>query len=541
MESSPVRPDTLDTLLQRAREARDASSLESGRDLAAQAWARARELGDRAAQAQAGHLLCFFQFRLGALAALLASGDQTLPLLDAAAARIELLRWMTLAGCEIGRFDRALEHANAVSALAEQTDDPRARASALSVLAACFERMGDPWQAERLMGEALTIVREHGSVFDRMVTLNNLSAVLIGAFYLLRGGDADPQEAREALQRAGAHAAEALPLAIELGDPVYRVFVEGNLGEVLLHLGELDEAAQRLQRSLREALQGGYDAQAWRIRCSMGELLIEQGRLAEAKAALETLLHDMRDADVRATLVRLRHALYRACRELGLAGEALVHLEQHQLLERRRATAQLKAQSQHFVTRVEAEQSRLQAERARLEAQQQRLRAAEFEAHALRDPLTGLPNRRLFEQALPAVLAEAQARAAPLALALLDLDHFKHVNDRFGHGVGDRVLIALAQMLRENTRASDVLARIGGEEFLVVLPDTEPERAREVCERLCQRVAAHPWDGVAPGLGATLSIGLAHAPGYALDELFERADAALYRAKQRGRNRVEAG
>lgn len=107
------------------------------------------------------------------------------------------------------------------------------------------------------------------------------------------------------------------------------------------------------------------------------------------------------------------------------------------------------------------------------------------------------------------------------------------------HAVGDRVLAALAQMLRENTRGSDLVARIGGEEFLLVLPDAPPADALEVCERLRARVAMHDWGQLAPGLTVTPSLGLAHAPGYAAQRLFERADAAMYRAKNLGRNRVE--
>ncbi|HEX5631635.1 MAG TPA: GGDEF domain-containing protein, partial [Gemmatimonadales bacterium] len=107
-----------------------------------------------------------------------------------------------------------------------------------------------------------------------------------------------------------------------------------------------------------------------------------------------------------------------------------------------------------------------------------------------------------------------------------------------GHAVGDRVLVQLAQRLREDTRNRDVLARIGGEEFLIVFDETPPSQARDVCERLRARVAAHPWHELAPGLTVTLSIGLAHAPPYRLEPLFETADRAMYLAKQHGRNRI---
>jgi diguanylate cyclase (GGDEF)-like protein len=107
--------------------------------------------------------------------------------------------------------------------------------------------------------------------------------------------------------------------------------------------------------------------------------------------------------------------------------------------------------------------------------------------------------------------------------------------------VGDRVLVAMAQLLRECVRNADLVARIGGEEFLAVLPDADETRAREICERIRQRIASHDWAAVAPGLTVTLSAGLASAPPYDEAALATRADQALYRAKALGRNRVEAG
>src|SRR6185369_13728974 len=145
------------------------------------------------------------------------------------------------------------------------------------------------------------------------------------------------------------------------------------------------------------------------------------------------------------------------------------------------------------------------------------------------------------DRRMPAILESAETQSQPLAVALVDLDHFKQINDRFGHAIGDKVLMQIAQQLRENTRSSDVLARIGGEEFLIVFADMPTSQAMEVCERLRVRVAAHDWRSLAPGLAVTLSIGLANAPPYRLGALFEEADRAMYRAKQGGRNRIAVG
>lgn len=543
MESPPSSPGAAEPvadLLQRARAARDASALAEGRELSQRAWDRSADGGSADERAEAGFLLCLFLYRLGALTELLAVGPDVLATMKAHARRAnraDLLRWMTLAGCELGRFEAALHCANEACSLAQELGDQRQLALSLTALGACFERMGDPWQAERLMGDALEVAREADDPFAQLVTLNNLCAVCIGAFYVLRGGD-EPADATAALRRALVHAREARSLLPHFTDPFFSVFVEGNLGEVLLHLGNTDEARGLLDGALQRGLEQGYEAQVWRIRCSICELLLAQGQAREAHAALGVLLADMAGRDPRSTLIRVHHALYRACRDLGRVEEALAHFEQHDKLDRRRATNQLVAQSRLFVTRVEAEQSRLQAERARLEVQIERTRAATFQADAQRDQLTGLGNRRHLDHRLPMLLEVARTQQAPLTVALIDLDHFKRINDRFGHAIGDKVLIEMAQKLRENTRAGDVLARIGGEEFLVVFADMPAAQALEVCERLRSRVQQHGWHTLAEGLAVTLSIGVAHAPPYELAPLFEQADRAMYRAKQGGRNRV---
>jgi diguanylate cyclase (GGDEF)-like protein len=532
--------DRIAELLRQARAARGTPALAEGREFARQAWHEAAQAHRSSEQAEAGHLMCLFHYRLGDLPALIAAGETVLPLLQAPerrAAKSELLRWMSTGCCEIGRFDAALRHANDACAEAEIAGDPHQMALSLNALGGCFERIGDPWQAERLMGDALRMARGVADPFPQLVTLNNLCAVCIGAYYILRHAD-DRSDATAALRRALAHAREARALLPQFEDPFYSVFVEGNLGEVLLHLGRSDEARELLETALQRGLAHGYQAQVWRIRCSICELLLAQGQPEQARAALTTLLQDIAGRDPESTLIRVHHALYRACRDLGRIDEALHHLEQYERHERRRATQQLNAQSRLLVTRVEAEHSRRLAEHARLEAQTERTRAAGFEADAQRDELTGLGNRRHLEQRLPLLLDVAQEHDLPLTVALIDLDHFKQINDRFGHAVGDRVLEVVAQKLRENTRSSDVLARIGGEEFLVVFAEMTVAHALEVCERLRIRVAEHAWGDVAEGLSATLSIGLAQAPPYESGALFDQADRAMYRAKHSGRNRV---
>jgi diguanylate cyclase (GGDEF)-like protein len=161
------------------------------------------------------------------------------------------------------------------------------------------------------------------------------------------------------------------------------------------------------------------------------------------------------------------------------------------------------------------------------------------EIRAATDGLTGLPNKRAVTDALKRTFAQAATTKAPLALLLLDLDHFKQVNDQRGHAVGDQVLANVGATLRGVLRARDFAGRNGGEEFAVLLPDTEIDAALEIAERVRAAIAENSVPGT--DVSVTASIGVAGFPGQAstLDRLERLADAALYLAKRQGRNRVE--
>ena len=160
----------------------------------------------------------------------------------------------------------------------------------------------------------------------------------------------------------------------------------------------------------------------------------------------------------------------------------------------------------------------------------------------IRDELTGLYNRRHLFETLGRELERIRRHPAPLTVLLLDLDHFKLVNDRYGHTVGDAVLRRFASMAEKQLRSHDVLARYGGEEFSVLCCETPPGRggALIVAERIRATIESTSFEDLAPGLRVTVSIGVAtHRKDEPGTELYTRADAALYRAKAAGRNRIE--
>ncbi len=165
----------------------------------------------------------------------------------------------------------------------------------------------------------------------------------------------------------------------------------------------------------------------------------------------------------------------------------------------------------------------------------------EFEELATQDQLTGLVNRRFADDALRRFIQEFNHSQREFAIALVDLDHFKSINDRYSHEAGDEVLKKVARILGAGCRETDVLARYGGEEFLICFPGIGVTAAAEICERLRHAVEAAHWSALAPDIHISLSAGVAGMePGFTRGLLLKTADKRLYQAKNAGRNRVIA-
>jgi diguanylate cyclase (GGDEF)-like protein len=162
---------------------------------------------------------------------------------------------------------------------------------------------------------------------------------------------------------------------------------------------------------------------------------------------------------------------------------------------------------------------------------------------AILDPLTSLYNRRYFVAQAKKEITRSIRYPHPIALFMLDIDHFKDVNDKYGHLVGDEVLIEIANRIRRSLRKVDIPGRYGGEEFVVLLPETDLEEASRAAERLRLSITTQPTNTSRLTVLVTVSIGVASmfkGESLTVNDLIERADLALYHAKQNGRNRVEA-
>lgn len=188
---------------------------------------------------------------------------------------------------------------------------------------------------------------------------------------------------------------------------------------------------------------------------------------------------------------------------------------------------------------------------ARVKTQIRRKRHSDFLRHRLAesvemsitDSLTGLHNRRYMEGHLRTLVSEAARTGRHLSMLVADIDHFKQVNDTYGHDVGDAVLKEFSTRIRRNTRGIDLACRLGGEEFVIIMPDTDLTHAYQVGERLRACVAADDFvldDGQSIRVTASVGIGTLESPDDTPETMFKRADCALYIAKRRGRNRVVA-
>lgn len=182
------------------------------------------------------------------------------------------------------------------------------------------------------------------------------------------------------------------------------------------------------------------------------------------------------------------------------------------------------------------EQSKLKAMTKTLSA-----RSETFQQAALTDALTGMQNRRYFDDALREYLVEFRRIAKPVGLLIVDLDHFKLVNDTHGHDIGDEVLRAVAKALKDTSRHHDIVARLGGEEFAVVAPNMNAAMLGNFAERLRRAIATTQVHVGGTTLKVTASVGIASWDGEErAEEFFRRADKQLYHAKRQGRNRVSA-
>ena len=555
--SLQAAPQPLDELLRQAELAAGRDEHARGVELALRAEALAREAQDKPGLTRALRLLVTLNGREGLAEQAIAAGQAVLPSLRESgdhAARADVLCDMAMAFLDLGLNQEALDHISESVEAARACGDARLLCLAYNRVGLTKGHLGRFDEGERFLSESLAMARELGSEEEVYRALTNLGVVASDAFDALESRG-DTLAAQAAIERARHHGEEALRVARRSGNAYREALTLSNLGRYLGVSGRgQEEAAFALLDQARElARQHGHRSLVLACDGNRAELLVRLGRHDEAIAILAEALVGAQELYAAAMVQDMHRQLYLAHKARGDLAEALAHHERYHTLTREQLEQRNDAQSRLMMNRLELDQARFSAERSRMQAELQRVRAEQMAAeaerlqaqarelrrHVLADPLTGLGNRRLVERELPRLLQHSARTGEPLAVVVLDLDHFKQVNDSFGHAVGDAVLTATADLFRARVRGGDLIARMGGEEFLIVFATASPEWALDACERLRAAVQSHDWYSIAPGLAVTVSIGLCVSAG-PLDaaHLVAQADAALYRAKRAGRNRV---
>jgi diguanylate cyclase (GGDEF)-like protein len=466
---------------------------------------------------------------------------------DDDAARAELAAVKGQLNFFAGAYAESLAQAERAIALADAGADVGLRVFTRRYACVVFGNIGVSDWHERLH-EVLRLSIQAGNVWDEAMSRNDL------AHYTMEQGDLDGAEHEIAIAmhavaalaphnrfalavlsctrsevrlRAGrpeqalADARTAVDLLTDAGDPNPYLLAMSVVIEVqaLLALGRLDDAERSGQHAVERLGERVPQARSM-ILTTVAAALREAGRTEEAYSVLAHSVEVERRAFQE--LSALQRELERATLETNAA---------------RTESAALAAKNRELkgVVRELAEaRAALERRTEQLETLQEQLRE-----QADRDWLTGLHNRRYLAREVGRYAAAPGP--GPISLAVLDLDHFKAVNDRFGHHAGDEVLMRVAALLLDAMRGQDVVVRTGGEEFVLLMPQTDANAAATACERLRAGIRDEPWSRIAPGMTLTASIGVATAESASdLRALTEIADQRLYAAKRAGRDRVVA-
>jgi len=448
----------------------------------------------------------------------------------------------------LGHVDEALRdfYGSVEAAQASGLSGPRI--TALTNLGGYHQDLFNLEDARLLSEQALRAARDAGSAMNIVTAAVNLIFTYHAAGQMAEArAMAGYLLDNESELPAGALDRHALPLAL-----------------AHLAVGEIDQAQHYLSNGAVTAVGNGDGVTCWawlQARC-----LLARGDAALARETAEGTLNERaarKQMDAPYEFMQLLNVAADACEALGDTPAALAHVRRahlvyEELVGRSARARHLALQANHELAQAQRERDlardshrSVEHDRRRLVQLNEALQAqvletemlhARLREQALRDPLTGLHNRRYLFEMAPGLLDLARRQAAALCVVLIDLDHFKLLNDTYGHHAGDAVLQRFATLLAQMLRRSDVVCRHGGEEFVAVMPDIDASGAQTMLTRLLEAYQAQQQEmGRRKLPRCSFSAGIAVFPthGSSLEQLLSRADRALYSAKARGRARIE--
>jgi diguanylate cyclase (GGDEF)-like protein len=457
--------------------------------------------------------------------------------------------------------------------LCQTCGDLDGKAEAINGLGAAYTLMGAYPEALQQLLQALILYREQENLSGEAAVLKD-----IGRLYLLLGDLTrafphleqcldlagilkDRRLEADALarlcdacrmagqnQRAARYGLRSVELYQEIGYHGGEVEGLNALGEVYLAMEDFQQAHNFLQLTAEVSERIGRPLEVARAQRKIGALYLRENQLDLAFTHLFRALEIAAETGSQRVVAECHRELAEAYKKSGDAVKALMHFEQFFELyravfdaesDRRMKTIEIAHQVE--TARKDREIYHLRAVQLQKEIEERKKAQAALELLATQDGLTGLSNRRHVLELAVRAFDQAQRYRRPLSAIMLDIDHFKEINDSHGHATGDRILARVGERMRAVMRKVDILGRYGGDEFIIFLPETGQEGARRLAERL-RAALAEPVEveGVRFEIAASMGISSTYGESaeLTLDELIRRADQALYAAKQSGRGRV---
>lgn len=390
--------------------------------------------------------------------------------------------------------------------------------------------------------KALEFYEQAYKIFERLESVEGQSRILNNWSYTLM----ELKEYAPALEKAR----ESHQLAREHGMYMDVINVAATIGEIFTCMGDFANASEELNEATLLFDQYGRDISSVYILVDLGQVYLEQNDLDRAEEQLQKALEASNQMEMLNEQARCHQYLSEIFERRGIFDQALKHYKAFNELRERTAgegalkqLAALKVSHQIDNAQRDAEIQRLQKEKLQIELEEHKRIHSILEELATRDSLTNLFNRRHFLG-----LAEQEWRRSlrydhPLCVLMMDVDRFKQINDQYGHSTGDKALMAVADIFQSTLRSTEIAGRFGGDEFVVLLPETTPQNGLQVAERISHAVKAHTVQSDFGAIELTFSIGVACATGKrstvkSLNELLNHADKALYEAKKAGIGRV---
>lgn len=515
-------------LLNSLAEALQERDAERGATLALEAVELARATGDTAGEAQALYCLGRNHYARADYPLVFETQSEALALfrkLDDPHGEARVHNLLGITHRQLGDCGRALEFYDLALKGFRDAGDRKWQARVMSNVGNVEIQLGNHGAALELFEQALALRREVGDHEGAGFDLNNAAFGHIQrALQMKRAGDdagcqSESETALRLLDRG-------LAIARQYGFRRLEAFCLQTLGEAYQAMSR-PEVALAMADDFVAAARHSNDRwiEAYGRAC-VGELRHQTGQGDRAVADLEAALATFEALGAEDQVARVLRILSQVREALEDYAGALAAVRRAGAIEDRLRTEEAESRARALATRRRLDQARLEAERYR------RL--------SLEDALTGLANRRHLDERLQALARDATKSKRALTLALADVDHFKGINDRFSHAVGDEVLRCVGEILRRHCRVGDVAGRYGGEEFMLVFRDLDMRGAAEICERVRRSVEGFDWPSIHPQLRVTLSMGLASNVSFDDPQhIVDTADHWLYEAKHHGRNQVQ--